>query len=110
MALLKYFKCPNSLPTVNETEISDAATREANAAVSRVLASDESGRAQSGSSRPCKRNCTNLFQPLDLSVNKPLKDKLRRGFSEWYTQEVAKKLSDGVNPDAIHIYMRMSTI
>ena len=37
-------------------------------------------------------NCTDLFQPLDLSVNKPLKDKPRGKFSEWYAQEVSKQL------------------
>ncbi|MCG8624657.1 MAG: hypothetical protein MJE68_22010, partial [Proteobacteria bacterium] len=55
-------------------------------------------------------NCTDLFQPLDLSVNKPFKDKLRRGFSEWYTQEVTKQLEDGKRPDEIHIDTRMSVV
>ena len=55
-------------------------------------------------------NCTDLFQPLDLSVNKPFKDKLRRGFAEWYTNEVAKQLKDGSQADAIHIDMRMSIV
>ena len=48
-------------------------------------------------------NYTDLFQPLDLSVNKPFKDKLKRGFSECYTQEVAKQLQDSKQPDKIHI-------
>ena len=55
-------------------------------------------------------NCTDLLQPLDLSVNKPFKDKLRGGFSEWYTQEVAKQLQDGKQPDEIHIDTRMSVV
>ena len=55
-------------------------------------------------------NCTDLFQPLDLSVNKPFKDKLRRGFTEWYTNEVAKQLKDGSQADAIHIDMCMSIV
>ena len=55
-------------------------------------------------------NCTDLFQPLDLSVNKPFKDKLRRGFSEWYTEEVAKQLQHGKQPDEIHIDTRMSVV
>ena len=41
-------------------------------------------------------NCTDLLQPLDLSFNKPFKDKLRSKFSEWYTQEVSKQLEAGV--------------
>ena len=37
-------------------------------------------------------NCTDLFQPLTLSVNKPFNDKLRSKFSEWYAQEFRKQL------------------
>lgn len=37
-------------------------------------------------------NCTDLFQPLDLNVNKPFKDKLRSKFSVWYAQDVSKQL------------------
>ena len=55
-------------------------------------------------------NCTDLFQLLDLSVNKPFEDKLRRQFSEWYAQEAAKQLQDGKQPDEIHIDTRMSVV
>ena len=55
-------------------------------------------------------NCTDLFQPLDLSVNKPFKDKLRRGFSEWYSQEVAKHLTNDCQADDVHIDTRMSIV
>ena len=37
-------------------------------------------------------NCTDLLQPLDLSVNKPLKDPLRRSFQSWYSEQVSKQL------------------
>ena len=45
-------------------------------------------------------NCTHLFQPLDLSVYKLLKDKLRRGFSEWYTQSPAEQSQPHTKPQS----------
>ena len=33
-------------------------------------------------------NCTDQLQPLDLSVNKPAKDFLKRKFEEWYAEQV----------------------
>ena len=38
-------------------------------------------------------NCTDGLQPLDLAVNKPLKNQMKRHFHQWYSQEVEK----GVN-------------
>ena len=35
-------------------------------------------------------NCTN--KPLDISVNKPMKDYLKSKFQQWYAQEVRKQL------------------
>ena len=39
-------------------------------------------------------NCTDRLQPLDLSVNKPLKDQMKKQFHNWYAGEVKKKMSD----------------
>ncbi len=39
-------------------------------------------------------NCTDRLQPLDLSVNKPAKNFLQNKFQEWYSKQVASKLSD----------------
>ena len=36
-------------------------------------------------------NTTDLLQPLDLSVNKAVKDFLRQCFEEWYSKEVTKQ-------------------
>ena len=47
----------------------------------------------------CPRNCTDLLQPLDLSVNKPFKDHLRHKFQSWYADQVFKELQEGKNPD-----------
>ena len=55
-------------------------------------------------------NCTDLLQPLDLSVNKPFKDKLRSKFSEWYTLEVSKQLEAGTQVEEVHVDMRMSVM
>ena len=37
-------------------------------------------------------NTTDLLQPMDISVNKPAKDFLKRKFEEWYSSEVTKQL------------------
>ena len=37
-------------------------------------------------------NTTDLLQPMDISVNKPAKDFLKRKFEEWYSGEVTKQL------------------
>ena len=31
-------------------------------------------------------NCTDLLQPLELCLNKPLKDHLRSKFQSWYSE------------------------
>ena len=33
-------------------------------------------------------NTTDRLQPMDVSVNKPAKDHLKKQFNEWYTQQV----------------------
>ncbi len=37
-------------------------------------------------------NTTDLLQPLDISVNKPAKEFLKRQFQQWYSEEVMKQL------------------
>ena len=37
-------------------------------------------------------NCTDRLQLLDLAVNKPLKDQMKRQFHHWYADEVQKKI------------------
>ena len=40
-------------------------------------------------------NCTDKLQPLDLSVNKPFKDEMKKRFQAWYAEEVQKQLTSG---------------
>ena len=52
-------------------------------------------------------NCTDRLQPIDLSVNKPAKEFMRRKFQEWYTIEVQKQLDQGAT-DITPVDLRMS--
>ena len=37
-------------------------------------------------------NCTDKLQPIDVSINKPLKDHVRSKFQAWYSSEVQRQL------------------
>ena len=37
-------------------------------------------------------NCTDRLQPLDVSINKPMKDHIKSQFQQWYAKEVTKQL------------------
>ena len=39
-------------------------------------------------------NCTDRLQPLDLTVNKSVKDFLRRQFRDWYAQQACSQLDE----------------
>ena len=52
-------------------------------------------------------NCTDRLQPMDLSVNKPAKEFMRRKFQEWYAIEVQKQLDQGAT-DITPVDLRMS--
>ena len=38
-------------------------------------------------------NTTDLLQPMDIAVNKPAKDYLKREFEQWYSEEFTKQLN-----------------
>ena len=42
-------------------------------------------------------NCTDRLQPIDLSVNKSVKEFMRSKFKEWYAAQVLKQLDEGAN-------------
>ena len=48
-------------------------------------------------------NTTDLLQPLDLAVNKPAKDFLKRKFEEWYSGEVTKQLNGVIDIQSTEI-------
>ena len=55
-------------------------------------------------------NCTDLLQPIDLSVNKSVKEHLRRCFQSWYSEQVQEKLQSGEELENITIDLRMSVM
>ena len=54
-------------------------------------------------------NMTQLFQPLDLTVNKHCKSYLKRLFSEWYTQADQESVSLGKKVEEIKMEFRLTT-
>ena len=50
-------------------------------------------------------NCTDRLQPMDLSVNKAVKDFLRKQFQTWYSLEVEKLCQTGGNFTPVDLRM-----
>ena len=55
-------------------------------------------------------NCTDVLQPLDLFVNKPLKDHLRSKFQLWYSEQMSKQMNDGKQPEHFELDMKLSVM
>ena len=47
-------------------------------------------------------NTTDRLQPMDISVNKPAKDFLRKKFQEWYADQVTRQLQ-GKNVEEVEL-------
>ena len=43
---------------------------------------------------PIPANCTDKLQPMDISINKPMKDALQKKFQSWYAAEIQKQLKE----------------
>ena len=43
-----------------------------------------------------RANCTDRLQPLDLSINKPAKDFMKKKFQEWYANIILQQLESGI--------------
>ena len=55
-------------------------------------------------------NMTQLFQPLDLTVNKHCKSYLKQLFTEWYAQQIKNQLSLWKIVEEIKIEFRLTTL
>ena len=54
-------------------------------------------------------NCTDRLQPLDLSINKPLKDHMKNSFQQWYATQVKINLEENKS-DVQPIDLRLSVL
>lgn len=54
-------------------------------------------------------NCTDKLQPLDVSINKPMKDEMKKRFQAWYAVEVQKQLKE-VSLDEVKVDVSAAVI
>ena len=59
---------------------------------------------------PIPSNCTDRLQPVDVSVNKPLKDHLRNSFTKWYASQVQEQLQEGTRIEEVKVDLRLSVM
>ena len=55
-------------------------------------------------------NLTNKFQPLDITVNKPAKSFIKDKYNMWYSEQVAKQLSEGKALVDVEVSLNLSEI
>ena len=55
-------------------------------------------------------NCTDRLQPLDLAVNKPLKDQIKRRFRQWYSERVEKRIRNSASNNEKLIDLKLSQL
>ena len=53
-------------------------------------------------------NCTDRLQPMDLSINKSVKEFMRGKFRDWYSEQVQDQLSEG--KEITPVDLKMSTM
>ena len=56
------------------------------------------------------KTCTDRLQPMDLSVNKPIKSHLQSSFQAWYASQVKNKMQEPPGASLTPIDTRLSAI
>lgn len=56
------------------------------------------------------RTCTDRLQPMDLSVNKPIKSCLQSSFQKWYASQIQKQIQQSPSSSLTPVDIRLSTI
>ena len=55
-------------------------------------------------------NHTNLFQPLDISINKGAKSFLVEKYQDWYASQVTSQLERGFSPHDVKVDVKLTTV
>ena len=55
-------------------------------------------------------NMTNIYQPLDLTVNGYAKAFMKKKFTEWFATQISEALESGKAPEDIDITLNLSTL
>ena len=55
-------------------------------------------------------NCTDRLQPMDLSINKAIKDFMRKQLMEWYSMKVMERLSNSTAEETTAIDFKLTTM
>ena len=55
-------------------------------------------------------NMTNLFQPLDLTVNGYAKSYLKKLFTEWFAKQITDGVNSGKDPGSIEVPLQLSIL
>ena len=53
---------------------------------------------------------TNLFQPLDLTINRSIKTFIKYKFTKWYSLQVTKQLNSGKRCEEVQVKLLLSTL
>ena len=52
-------------------------------------------------------HCTDMLQPLDLSVNKSAKDYLKSRFQQWYSEQIFEQHNDSTSLQPVKFPMQV---
>ena len=55
-------------------------------------------------------HCTDRLQPLDISINKAVKEYLRRQFQEWYANQITYQLEQDVDAKITPVDLCLSVV
>ena len=56
------------------------------------------------------RCCTDRLQPMDLSVQKSVKENMKASFSTWYADQITKQMSGNTDCEICPVQMQLATM